>query len=142
MAVVEGVASIIKTDVAGVVSSIVPLTQTTSSNPAIFVQTKFFDLSPWFGPNIPRDSMVRLRGILLEMEQADPVFLRVLVGSKENINDPEVWTSEADITPGQVFHLNLTARFLAIKILDTIPTIPWQLSAIVLFGTPVGRARR
>lgn len=142
MASVEGAVTITRKDTGGATSDIQVLNGTQSDASAIYFITKFFDLTPWAAPETPRDMMYRLQGILLEMQDSDPAYFQVHIGTKENINDAETWHGPYDIVPGRLFPLNITARFFALKIVEVITTTEWQLSAIELLGMPAGRARR
>jgi len=142
VAQVEGNTTITKTTASGAVTGFIPLAQSSASDSSIFLETKFFDLVPFFGPNTDTDSMVRLRGFALELQEADPQYLQLFYAGKENENDPAVWNGPFEFVPGKVLHLNQTLRMLAIRLTETIPTIQWQFTAITIFGTPVGRIRR
>lgn len=139
---VEGAVTITQRDSTGATTTILNLNGSQVDESAIYFITKFFDLGPWTAPDSPRDSTYRIQGIVLEMQETDPTFVNVKIGAKENINDPEVWYGPYDITPGELFQLNITGRFFAIKLTEVIATTAWQLSAIKLFGMPTGVSRR
>tara|TARA_R110002153_G_scaffold274298_2_gene448193 strand:+ start:12871 stop:13305 length:435 start_codon:yes stop_codon:yes gene_type:complete len=142
MASVEGEITITRRDTSGATSDISVLqgAQTDTSN--VYFITKFFDLTPWAAPEVSRETMYRLQGIVLEMQNTDPAHFQVKVGTKENVNDAETWHGPYDIVPGQLFPLNLTARYFALKIVEVVTSTEWQLSAIELLGMPTGVARR
>lgn len=134
MALVNGVGSVIKTTAAGVVTPLAVLTISDGQSSAVFFETKFMDLEQFTVQEGDPTKIKFISGVALEMEERQPVFLQLSVGTKENINDVPAWAGPYDVKVGEVFPLRLRTRYLAFRVTDTRADFVWQLTAIEVYG--------
>jgi hypothetical protein len=134
MALVNGIGSVVKEDSLGLSSSIPVLPTGDSEVLSIFAETKFMDLAEYMGPQVDPTKIKFLTGVLLEMEETQPTYLQCSIGTKENINDTPVWNGPYSILVGEVFHVRLRTRYVALRVFDSLPENVWQMTAIELYG--------
>lgn len=106
-----------------------------------FLETKFTDLEE-FG--FKGESLKHITGIMVEVQtENQPTSLSALIGTKENVNDTPVWNGPYALQCGIVKDVKIDlTRLVAVRISDAMPTVDYQISRIVLFGSAPRRGHR